>query len=91
MAKKKVLIVEDEKHILGFLELTKINDTPERVRANVTVYWEARDCNETSERSPIKAVAGESWMIERTADGLRFILYESRTYTLLPGSESTDF
>lgn len=82
---------KDEKHILGFLELTNINDHPERVRADVTVYWEARDRKQSSESSLIKAVAGETWMIERTSEGLRFILYISRTYTLLPGSDSTDF
>ena len=82
---------KDEKHILGSLELTNINDHPERVRANLTVYWEARYRNQASGSSLIQAVAGETWMIERTPDGLKFILYISRTYTLLPGSESINF
>ena len=82
---------KDEKHILGFLELTKINDDPVRVRADVTVYWEARYRNQTSGSSLIQAVAGESWIIERAPDGLKFILYISKNYTLLPGSESTNF
>ena len=82
---------KDEKHILGFLELTKINDDPERVRANVTVYWEARYRDQTSGSSLIQAVAGESWMIERAPDALKFILYISETYTLVPGAALIDF
>jgi hypothetical protein len=81
----------DEKHLMGFVELTKINDQPERVRAEVTVYWEARYRKKTSGNSLIQAVAGESWLLENTPTGLKFILYVSKTYTLLPNSGTTDF
>lgn len=75
----------DEKHILGTFELTTINDSPERVRAVGTVYWEAKP-KDTSAQARIKYVVGENWVIEKTPDGLRFVLYISTTFQALPDS-----
>ncbi len=77
----------DEKHGFGCGELTNINEKPERVRAEVTVYWEARN----SENSLIKAVVAETWIVERTSQGLKFVLYASKAFTPLPGSSPVDF
>lgn len=75
----------DEKHILGTFELTKINQSPERVRAVGTVYWEAKPKDAPS-GTHVKYVVGENWIIEKTPDGLRFLLYVSTTFQALPDS-----
>lgn len=75
-----------ERHVLGSFQLTPINGSPERVRADGTVYWEARHKEGPSDGALISMVVGESWMIESTLAGLKFVLYISTTYQLLPGS-----
>jgi hypothetical protein len=78
---------KDEKHQFGDFYLTKLCNNPERVRAEGTVYWEARYRNGKTEPSTIKAVVGENWIIERIEDGsLKFVLYLSTFFQLLPGS-----
>ena len=72
----------DEKHILGPLFLTEINDEPERVQVTGTVYWQAS----TKEGEIIKMVVGEHWLIEKTPEGLKFILYVSTSFQPLPDS-----
>jgi hypothetical protein len=77
-----------EKHLPGDFDLTSISDTPPRVRAVGTVYWEARYIEAPpSGPSLIKAVVGEDWIIERRPDGsLCFVLYRSCFFHLLPES-----
>jgi hypothetical protein len=77
-----------EKHLLGDFHLTSISETPPRVRAVGTVYWEARYIDAPSSGPPlIKAVVGEDWIIERRPDGrLCFVLYRSSFFHLLPES-----
>lgn len=77
-----------EKHELGDFHLTPISDSPQRVRAVGTVYWEARYLETPSTGSDlIKAVAGEDWIIEKRPDGkLCFVLYCTSFFHLLPES-----
>lgn len=75
-----------ESHILGSFQITPINADPERVRADGTVYWQARLKDGPSDDSRISIVAAESWMIERTRTGLKFLLYITPSYQLLPDS-----
>tara|TARA_R110000868_G_scaffold411611_1_gene705893 strand:+ start:1203 stop:1631 length:429 start_codon:yes stop_codon:yes gene_type:complete len=82
---------KDERHVMGEFEITKINEKPERVRVDGTVYWEARNRQAADTDPLIKMVVGESWMIEKTTKGLTFILYISTTYHLLPGSAQPNF
>jgi hypothetical protein len=77
-----------EKHLLGDFQLTSISETPPRVRATGTVYWEARYIEAPSSGPGlIKAVVGEDWIIERRPDGrLCFVLYRSSFFHLLSES-----
>lgn len=77
-----------EKHQLGDFHLIPISDTPPRVRAVGTVYWEATCIEAPSSGSNlIKAVVGEDWIIERRPDSkLCFVLYSSSSFHLLPES-----
>lgn len=76
----------NEKHVFGPLELTKIHDNPERVRINGTVYWEATQRAESQSLIIIKMIVGETWYIEKTSRGLRFVLYISGPFHPLPDS-----
>ena len=76
---------DQEKHSLGPLELTEINEHPNRVRINGTVYWEAHP-RHGNNQGLIKMVVGESWIIERTSEGLKYVLYISTTFQALPDS-----
>ena len=76
----------NERHELGGFTLTRLSETPERVRAIGTVYWEAQD----PKRPPpnvIKAVVGEDWIVERIPSGeLKFVLYMNLFHHLVSDS-----
>jgi len=78
----------NEFHKFGEFELIPLNDSPSRVRAIGTVYWQAEYPN----RPPpnlIKSVVGEDWILERTPSGeLKFVLYINTFHHLLPDSAS---
>ena len=80
----------NEYHSFGHFDLTPLNASPERVRARGTVCWRA----EFPQRRPpnvIKAVAGEDWIIERTASGdLKFVRYVNTFHHFMPDSAPLD-
>ena len=75
-----------ESHVMGPIELTHINDDPERARVSATVYWEAKpkDGDEL-----VRTVMGEDWIVENRPDGLKFVLYIATFFhALLNSAES---
>jgi len=77
----------DEVHEIGDFYITELSSSPERVRAEGTVYWEARYRDAKTKPSTIKAVVGENWILERVDDGsLRYVIYQNTFFHLLPGS-----
>ena len=76
---------DQQKHILGSLELIKVNDNPERVSINVPVYWEAHP-RHSENQSLIKMVFRQNWIIEKTSDGLKYVFYMSYPLLFLPDS-----
>ncbi|MHB1067638.1 MAG: nuclear transport factor 2 family protein [Candidatus Nanopelagicales bacterium] len=66
-------------------DITQLRTDPERARAIGNVYWEGRPVNEPP-GSLLKIMVCEEWIVERTSDGLKFVLYQSTSHTPLPDS-----
>jgi hypothetical protein len=79
----------NQRHSFGHFDLTPLNAAPERVRARGTVYWQAEFPGRPAP-NVIKAVVGEDWILERTAAGLKFVLYLNTFHHLLPESAPLD-
>ncbi|MGH6825015.1 hypothetical protein [Methyloceanibacter sp.] len=80
----------NEHHSFGHFELTPLNASPERVRAQGTVYWQVEIAGRPAPNA-IKAVVGEDWILERAPGGaLRFVLYLNTFHHLLPDSAPLD-
>ena len=80
----------DERHSFGNFDLAPLNASPERVRAQGTVYWQVEIAGRPAP-NVIKAVVGEDWIIERAASGaLRFVLYLNTFHHFLPDSAPLD-
>ena len=80
---------KDQVHDWREMTVTPINAAPERVLAVGSVAWEASFTDGRPGR--IKAVVGETWVIERcTDDALRWTHYWSNSIELAEGSASFD-
>lgn len=66
-------------------EITQLRTDPDRARAIGNVYWEARPVTEPA-GSLLKVMVREEWIVERTPDGLKYVLYQSTSVTPLPDS-----
>lgn len=76
----------NEIHEFGDFNLTPLSESPERVRATGTVYWQA-EFPDRPAPNIIKAVVGEDWIIERLPSGeLKFVLYMNTFHHPLPDS-----
>ena len=79
----------NEVHDLRNFTITKISDKPERVRLIGSTYWEG-----TYKKDPskvIRSLVGEDWIIERTDEGLKFVMYLHPYFELFPESAPLDF
>lgn len=80
----------NEVHRFGHFVVTPLNDSPERVRATGSVYWQAEFAGRPAP-NVIKAVVGEDWIIERKPSGdLSFVLYMNTFHHTLPDSAPLD-
>jgi hypothetical protein len=80
---------KDQFHDWQEMTVTPISEDPERVRAVGLVAWEASFTDGRPGR--IRSVVGETWIIERCADGaLRWVHYWSNSIDLAEGSASFD-
>lgn len=76
----------NEIHVMGNFQILNLNDSPSRVRATGTVYWQAEYKNQ-SPPNLIKCIVGEDWIVERVASGeLKFVLYINVFHHFLPDS-----
>ncbi len=66
-------------------EITQLRTDAERARAIGDVYWEGRPATEPP-GSLLRVTVREEWIVERTSEGLTFVLYQSTARTPLPDS-----
>lgn len=77
----------NEVHSFGEFTVTPLSQSPERVRATGTVYWQAEYRDRKGPNNVIRSVVGEDWILERVPDGsLKFVLYLNLFHHLLPDS-----
>lgn len=76
----------NEEHKNATFLITELSQSPERVRASGSVYWQAEIPNQNPPNI-IRAVVGEDWILEKDSTGLlKFVLYMNTFHHLLPDS-----
>ena len=71
--------------------ITPLHQYPNRVRAQGSIYWQARMIGSTTSNTLIKCFVGEDWIIQRTDNGeLKIALYINSYHHFLPDSANHD-
>ena len=71
--------------------ITPLHQCPDRVRAQGSIYWQARMIGSTTSNTLIKCFVGEDWIIQRTDNGeLKIALYINSYHHFLPDSANLD-
>ncbi|MBJ3776616.1 hypothetical protein [Acuticoccus mangrovi] len=69
---------------LGDFVVAPLSDAPERARAIGSLYWEAHVADDRT--PPLRCIVGEDWIVERTPEGLKFVLWLNTMHHFLPDS-----